>query len=185
MSAHQDTRPYLGSLPQHDEESTSCSMISSDSSQSTLLLPPPEEHAKTTRLLERTDSKGVSFGSVKVREFNRIAGDHPDCTDGPPMSLDWKFIEQTPVTVEWYEGQQLYRRQGLFAVPSDMRTEILLHGFNNSEEDLLAAEKMAFKTARKREKTRKQQQLNLRTRHFIKTTASRWMPSFRSPTYTK
>lgn len=184
MSAHQDTPVRLRSLPQHDEDSTSGSMSSSDSSQSTMLLPLPEEPTKITRL-ERTDSKGVSFGSVKVREFNRIAGDHPDCTEGPPMSLDWKFIEQTPVTVEWYEGQQDFRRQGLFAMPPDIRTEILLHGFQNSQEDLLAAEKMALKTARKREKTRKQQKLNLRTRHFLKTTASRWIPSFRSPTYTE
>ena len=143
-----------------------------ESISSTMLLRPPSLR------------KEVSFGSVEVREFNRIAGDHPECTEGPPMSLDWKFVEQLPVSLELYEGQQKDRRQGLFAMPSDIRREILQHGFQVSMEDILAAEKLAIKTAKKREKTRKQQEISLRTRRILKNT-SRWMPSFRTPTYTE
>lgn len=128
--------------------------------------------------------KTVSFGNVGVREFNRTVGDHPACTSGPPMTIDWMFVEQRPVTVDNYEGQQHGRRHGLFAVPSEIRKEILQHGFQVPEEEILAAEKLATKAAKQREKTRKQQEFSLRTRRMLKNT-SRWMPSFRTPTYTE
>lgn len=100
----------------------------------------------------------VSFGSVEVREFNRTAGDHPDCREGPPMSLDWKYVEKQPISVDHYELEGRQRRSGLFALSSTIRKEILAFGFLVPVEELVAAEKAANKAARGRTWTLRRQQ---------------------------
>jgi len=118
----------------------------------------------------------VSFGSVGVREFNRIAGDHPDCTVGPPMSIDWKFYEHPPISVDHYEegvGHHRHNSSSCEKISSDLRKEILQYGFQVPYADLVEAEKQATKVARLREQTRKQLDRNDRTRKLLKNTASK------------
>ncbi|CAB9510026.1 expressed unknown protein [Seminavis robusta] len=109
--------------------------------------------------------RSVTFGSVQVREFNRIAGDHPDCAEGPPMSIDWSFAELEPVSVDKHQTT----RQGSFTVapiPSTLRKEILQFGFHVPPQDIKAAEKMATKAARQREQTIQRHLLTRRTRRM-------------------
>ena len=37
----------------------------------------------------------VSFGNVRIRSHSITLGDHPDCSDGPPVALDWAFDDHS------------------------------------------------------------------------------------------
>lgn len=135
-----------------------------------MLTPPPSPLPQPAALpISAGHCRRVSFGDVAVREFNRIAGDHPDCKDGVPMTLDWKYIELKPMPVDDYEGCQRrhHRRQGVFAISSNIRREILQVGFLVSEEEIIAAERAATKAARQREQTLRQQHFSQKTKHMF------------------
>jgi hypothetical protein len=52
---------------------------------------------------EDSRRSSISFGSIVVREFNRIIGDHPDVSSGPPLSIGWEYSQNEPVPVDEYE----------------------------------------------------------------------------------
>ncbi len=52
----------------------------------------------------------VSFGSVLVRDYDMILGDHPCCTYGPPVTLDWDYLEYESLAVDDYEFHHPPRR---------------------------------------------------------------------------
>jgi hypothetical protein len=37
------------------------------------------------------ENKHVRFSTVEIREYDMIVGDHPCCSAGLPLSLDWKY----------------------------------------------------------------------------------------------
>lgn len=45
----------------------------------------------------------VQFGSVLVRDYEMILGDHPCCSYGPPVTLDWDYLEYEALEVNEYE----------------------------------------------------------------------------------
>lgn len=47
--------------------------------------------------------KGVSFGQIRVREFDRTVVDNPSCSSGPPIGLDWTYYDTQPKSLEVYE----------------------------------------------------------------------------------
>jgi len=49
-------------------------------------------------------AKGVSFGTVSVRTYPQILGDHPCCTSGCPVTLDWHFLDEQETTVDNFEN---------------------------------------------------------------------------------
>lgn len=59
-----------------------------------------------------TPSKQVSFSTVEVREYCLTVGDHPLCRDGMPITLDWKYNEETTFVNVPYESRN--RNQGGF-----------------------------------------------------------------------
>ena len=99
-------------------------------------------------------------------EFNRTAGDHPDCIEGPPISLDWQYVEREPMSVDHYEGSR--RRSGLFVLPGNLRKEILKFGFQVPDEEIQAAEKEANRAARRRTMTIRQHRFAQTTRRFVR-----------------
>jgi len=58
--------------------------------------------------------KSVSFSILEIREHALIIGDHPYCTTGLPLSLDWGHSRQTHVlNIDEYEGRRAHRRSGI------------------------------------------------------------------------
>ena len=62
--------------------------------------------------------KRVSFGTLSVRRYDMILGDHPDCTVGPPVQLGWEFHTVPDIPLEIWEN---YRS------PPRHKEELLLH----------------------------------------------------------
>ncbi|KAG7363851.1 hypothetical protein IV203_037052 [Nitzschia inconspicua] len=52
-------------------------------------------------------SSSVSFGSVHIRDYERIPGDHPETSLGVPLSLGWAFRERHAVSVHQWEKQKM------------------------------------------------------------------------------
>lgn len=74
------------------------------------------------------DTKGVSFGSVSVREYERTIGDNPSCSTGVPIGLNWAYCHYLDVDVDVYESSvrkpSPRTRQDFYLSPQD-RVKIL------------------------------------------------------------
>jgi hypothetical protein len=94
-----------------------------------------------------TVSYGVTFGSVHVREFERIIGDHPDTKVGVPLSIGWAYYDrETAVSIEKYEADRI--RKVNLRMSSITRKNLLHHVFGIPEDELRAAEKEVQKIKR-------------------------------------
>lgn len=60
-------------------------------------------------LLEKKSKSMVTFNTVSIREYDRILGDHPDCTEGPPITIGWKYAEQPTQELDDYESNRNQR----------------------------------------------------------------------------
>jgi len=57
-----------------------------------------------------TPKRKVHFGEVLVRDYEMILGDHPCCSYGPPVTIDWDYLEYEPLDVNEYEFHHPPRR---------------------------------------------------------------------------
>ena len=56
--------------------------------------------ATTVNRMDKSTKKSVSFQSnVLVREYPIILGDNPSPMTGPPLSIDWKFLNETSIAI--------------------------------------------------------------------------------------
>lgn len=55
-------------------------------------------------------AKRVGFANVQVREYSVTIGDHPCCTMGCPLSLDWDYAAESVTPLDRYEAQRPQRR---------------------------------------------------------------------------
>jgi len=79
----------------------------------------------------------VSFSTVSVRHYNRILGDNPSCSNGPSLSIGWKYyvgLEDCPV--DEYENSRFYNRRHdhNIILPRSERESILIDlGYQQNE----------------------------------------------------
>ncbi|CAB9509047.1 expressed unknown protein [Seminavis robusta] len=109
----------------------------------------------STGTLPRRRRRVVSFGTVQIREFERIAGDNPAVSQGPSLSLGWKSIDQKPLTVRKYEDTR-ERASVLTPLTRETRKFLLTFVFDVSSEDIKRSEKSAAKIQAQRHETIKQ-----------------------------
>lgn len=101
-----------------------------------------------------TSRKRVRFDTIRMREYNRIVGDHPDTKVGPPISFSWEYVEQQPVDINEYEStRKPFKR--VLRMSSVTRKNLLLNVFEIPEEEIRSAEKEIQKIRRQRETTAK------------------------------
>jgi hypothetical protein len=54
--------------------------------------------------------RSVVFLNVIIREYSVTIGDHPCCTMGCPLSLDWDYLAESITSLDVYEAQRSPRR---------------------------------------------------------------------------
>ena len=101
----------------------------------------------------------VSFGDIRVREFERIAGDHPDVSDlGPPLAIGWGYYEIDAMPIDDYESIRCYHRHPkLEKLPAETRRIILQYGFCIPMEEICAKQREAMRAKQRREETVRRQ----------------------------
>jgi hypothetical protein len=116
---------------------------------------PSSRSSSTSLSTQDSRRSSVSFGSIEVREFDRIVGDHPDVSNGPPLSIGWEFVQDEAVTVDEYEEAKppkSNKREENFLVRTKFERICILHqDYGYSIQELRAAEKEAKRVHKQRE----------------------------------
>jgi len=109
----------------------------------------------------KKQKKVVSFGSVFIRQYERIVGDHPETRVGVPVSLGWKYYDNpeqystTPISLEDYDDYRISKGRGkyLLKMSSITRRNMLLNVFDIPEQELNQAEKKTKKMKQQRDRS--------------------------------
>lgn len=99
-------------------------------------------------------SSTVRFGSVQVREYDRIVGDHPDTKYGPPIGIGWDYEIQSELSLDDYENTRKATRQGVRRLTSMTRRNILRNVDGVTEDDIQHAENEVQRIKQQREETK-------------------------------
>jgi len=71
--------------------------------------------------------KRISFHTVSVRVYDFILGDHPACSNGPPIAIGWNCYDEKDTEFDEYEKQRLKNRStDSLQIPSKERENMLL-----------------------------------------------------------
>jgi len=103
----------------------------------------------------------VSFGSIYVRQYERIVGDHPDTKVGVPLSIGWSYYDDeeqyiNPVSLERYESDRIKRGGKVLRMSSITRENMLLNVFRIPKKELIEAEKEIKKIRKQRNQSKNQ-----------------------------
>jgi hypothetical protein len=92
----------------------------------------------------RKVNKSVSFAVIEIREYDQTIGDNPSVSYGPPISLDWNYVQNEAIDLDSYEGMRGKRRTSpQLMMNYYVRKNTLIHKLGYSEEDLKRATKQA------------------------------------------
>lgn len=83
-------------------------------------------------------TKTVSFGQIKIREFELMLGDHLSCRNGPPVAIDGSnYVQKDPLSIEDYEqireSQRKTSRRMLKLTAWERRSILSLYGYTPRE----------------------------------------------------
>jgi len=89
--------------------------------------------------------KEVRFANVHVRDYGMILGDHPSCSYGPPVTLDWDYLEYEPLEINEYEYHHPTRRSfRQMNMNYYMRMDLLTKA-GHTDQDFAASKKLQSK----------------------------------------
>lgn len=101
-------------------------------------------------------TKRVMFSNVEIRSYPIVLGDHPGCSSGPPISLDWKHASSVKASVDAYEKLRPKRRIiNQLIVPSEYRKKMLRRNCNYTEKEMKDAMATIAEIKNSRQKTAK------------------------------
>jgi hypothetical protein len=87
----------------------------------------------------------VIFDSIIIREYERVVGDNPSCSRGPPISIGWSYVLAHQYPLDDYELliKTPKRSKKQFHLNADIRTHLLVEEWDCSEEDIRKARREA------------------------------------------
>jgi hypothetical protein len=101
---------------------------------------------------DMSSKRAVSFGLIQIREYNRVVGDNPTVSFGPPLSIGWEFVQNEALHIDVYESKKLQRTSPLL-MNSITRKSMLRNIYDVPAEDIRAAEQQVQKVQRQRLQT--------------------------------
>lgn len=104
-------------------------------------------------LSEEIPTRRITWGTVEIHKHPIIAGDHPDCVMGPPLTIAWEQVKTVTTPVDEFEKSRTNRRatDDLRLSWIDRRRKLRRLGF--TDEEMRQAQAAAEKTRKQREKT--------------------------------
>ena len=102
----------------------------------------------------RRDTK-VAFSTVEVRQYERILGDNPGVSSGPPLSIGWNYYEDSTICLpvdefEYYHGSCGDQSE---MVLTRFERESILRDLGYSERDLATCIRQNYKLKKNRRQT--------------------------------
>jgi hypothetical protein len=115
----------------------------------------PQLYNKFTGEEIQNNTRLVTFHTVDIRKFDRCAGDNPAVSFGPPISLDWTFVQLEPIPIDEYEAANHRQRLQLrgprqFCLNHFQRCAILEHWCGLSKQEIRNVQREAEKCKRER-----------------------------------
>lgn len=80
----------------------------------------------------------LQWGYVELREYGQCLGDHPACSRGAPIQLDWNYHCMATLSIDHYEQSRHGRNDNSLRIPSSYRQFILMR-LGYSPQDLADA----------------------------------------------
>jgi len=106
-----------------------------------------EEHSREGKL-------SVSFSQLSVRNYPMILGDHPVCSNGPPVTIGWRFHAESPVDVDEYESIRPERQKPWdLIMPPEKRRTILINEAGHTEWEIREATRGVKEVKKQRQKS--------------------------------
>jgi|Transcript_17781 hypothetical protein len=112
----------------------------------------------------------VRFSEIQIREYDRIIGDHPECTVGPALALGWDYEAKEVVSLDSYEATRPPRRKlGHLALTSITRKNMMMNRFGFTEEEIKKGGKGNKRIRNQREASRHMSPRRERTQVMAET----------------
>ena len=148
-SGESSIRSFLCGIVSSWSEGSSKSASSADepTSSPTMAIPTKGILKRSSSLLSSTHlqkpPRSVSFDSIFVREYERVLGDNPACSNGPPISIGWQYKSKGSIPVDWYEySKPVGRTKRQLYLPAYRRRDMLLHEWNFEKAELREARRL-------------------------------------------
>ena len=97
--------------------------------------------------------KKVRFNAIQIRSYERIVGDNPSCTSGPPLSIGWQYGKTNIIDVNSYEMARPYRKNSTGLILSREEREALLLNWGASFHDIVESVRGNIKVKNQRRQT--------------------------------
>mmetsp|Transcript_14837 Transcript_14837/g.34354 ORF Transcript_14837/g.34354 Transcript_14837/m.34354 type:complete len:644 (-) Transcript_14837:1758-3689(-) len=97
--------------------------------------------------------KKVSFTVIYVRDYERVVGDNPSCTIGPPVGIGWKYGETRVIDVDSFEAARSYKKPSSHLILNREAREAVLLSWGASFHDIVEAVRSNLKIKNQRRQT--------------------------------
>jgi len=141
-------------VEQHSESSRSRDQESRKSENAQSIQTISSEHSTASRSLsEVKKKKNVRFNVIYFRDYERMIGDNPSCTTGPPVGIGWSYGKTRVIDVNSYEAARSYRKSPSHLILSREEREALLLNWGASFHDIIEAVRSNLKIKNQRRQT--------------------------------
>mmetsp|Transcript_14023 Transcript_14023/g.17665 ORF Transcript_14023/g.17665 Transcript_14023/m.17665 type:complete len:244 (+) Transcript_14023:123-854(+) len=108
----------------------------------------------------------VKMGEIEIRTYPVILGDHPECSAGPPVTIDWDYSRRQILNLDEYESSRRCKRSNLVISYYD-RKKLLKSFFRYSDREIDEAISEVNRIKRQRQWTRKMLRLSKLQEVFV------------------
>jgi len=100
--------------------------------------------------------KAVTFDTVTIRTYDVTLGDHPSCSRGLPVSLDWSYEQRPPTSIDVFEYSRAPERRTKYMelLLSSQKRKAILQKWGITPEEMNICRRQLRRVQWQRRKTR-------------------------------
>lgn len=116
----------------------------------------PNKSCFKTSDFPSSSERSIKFKALTMREYEIVLGNHPNCSDGPALSIGWSYNTRGPIDINRYEKSMegMRRTRAQMLIPRKHR-EYLLQDFGFSSTDINESIKEIQRIQKERKETYK------------------------------